>query len=128
MGSFLRVSRSAWVLAVCAALSACAWETGGGCSERTPAGQVTACTLEESNSAATCSGGTTNAYYEAGPCPTDARVGRCSVSVPASGAVAARSYVRSYYAPQYADGDARDDCASRRDLHGAGTVVRYAPH
>jgi hypothetical protein len=28
----------------------------------------------------------------------------------------------------HADGDARDDCASRRDLHGAGTTVRYAPN
>lgn len=128
MFTVIRAVRSTWALGVCAALSACAWETGGGCSERTPAGQVTACTLEDTNSAATCGGGAANAYYEAGPCPTDARVGRCSVSVPASGAVAARSYVRSYYSPQYADGDARDDCASRRDLHGAGTVVRYAPH
>lgn len=128
MTSIHGARRLAWVIVGAVALSSCAWETGGGCSERTPAGQVTACTLEDSNSAATCAGGTSNAFYEGGPCPLPNRIGRCSVSVPASGINAARTYVRSYYSPRYADGDARDDCASRRDLHGAGTTVRYAPN
>ena len=128
MISFIRARTLGLVLVAGAALSACAWDTGGGCSERTPTNQVTACTMEDTNTASTCSGGTSNANYEAGPCPTDARVGRCSVSAPASGIVAARAYVRSYYSPRYADGDARDDCASRRDLHGPGTTVRYAPN